>query len=307
MKNYYAFILLVWIIALLLVIASVGNPIEKHNKKHDNITLSNFSRISSKIESYYSNNGKLPENLKLIDDEQYPLEFKNKKTKKEFEYKITSDLNYQLCTDFFTDSSNTALYVTENSHKKGYDCITYKVLGNNIVEDWQSISPTPIVSQPPVNSFYVERDFGSPDTRIYFHMAIPQNLKIVYGKEGATGGKTAFELNGKSLLEFTIPHTAVQEKVEDYEKIENPNIPDGLYRVSGDSRKSATGILAESYVDNLYFESGDDKCPVALVDNPPCSDMTINTWAVTAVFVGDIWNRQIADEIMGSLSPVPKF
>lgn len=174
-------------------------------------------------------------------------------------------------------------------------------------EDLLADVPTNTETMPTViddliysSTFYVERDLQSPSTRSYFNATLPENVEVMYGTEGTTGGRTILSLDGSNLIEFTIPHIAQPSEVTEYEEIGNTEFGI-LYRIKSEDLSVPSRGTLYFYTDDLSFERGDDKCPVEIVENLPCSNHVLSL-GIFAVFVGDVANLSIADEIMGSLS-----
>lgn len=105
-------------------------PQEARNRKIDQQVINNLYSINAAVDNYYATNKKLPENLQLLlaIDSNNLLESHliNPFTKKSIEYKLVSDTQYDLCTDFLTNASQNE-YPSEWKYQVGYDCITMTV------------------------------------------------------------------------------------------------------------------------------------------------------------------------------------
>ena len=128
--------------SLLIIIASLSfaflvieSPKEARNRRIDRQVVDNFYTINSAVDNYYIANKKLPENLQMLlevdNNSLMESQLVNPLSKKNIEYKVVSDLQYDLCTDFLTDS-NQDEYRTEWKYKVGYDCITMTVYNGQV-------------------------------------------------------------------------------------------------------------------------------------------------------------------------------
>lgn len=144
MKKYKIFLIELGILCAVLVGVSfyiAGTPISQRAVNLDETRLNDFQEIKHQIDNYYRDNQSLPKaldnlgsgiNNNLIDPE----------TKQKYSYSSVSNVEYQLCTTFSTDSDETGFNeyrsygLGNKSHKKGYDCIKYKI-------ESYLITPTP--------------------------------------------------------------------------------------------------------------------------------------------------------------------
>ena len=167
MRKYYIFIILLGILVFGLIVAGfieVGTPLDKRAIAADNKRLSSFSAISYLINDYYYAKSKLPNSLsELKISGSYSTS--DPETKKTYDYKKISDTSYNLCTTFSTDSEEAAKKnrsvraydysddydYSDKKHKKGYDCIEYKVEDYGY-EDYDARTPSPAVIDNTIKS-----------------------------------------------------------------------------------------------------------------------------------------------------------
>lgn len=129
--KVYLFGSLVLILAsLVFAFTIIESPKVARNRKIDQQLVNNFYNINGAVNNYYLANKKLPTNLEMLlaidDNALLGDNLVNPNTKKNIEYKVVSDNQYDLCTDFLTDSSQEP-YRGEWKHKVGYDCVTMTV------------------------------------------------------------------------------------------------------------------------------------------------------------------------------------
>lgn len=114
----------------------VESPTETRNRKIDEQVLRDFSSIKNGLNEYYNINKKLPDNLEELKEEINYLSadnFVNPRTKKDYEYKLLSNQEFELCSDFLTsnidENSNDSRYSPFFTwkHEKGYQCIEQKI------------------------------------------------------------------------------------------------------------------------------------------------------------------------------------
>lgn len=172
MRNYYIFILgflgLFVFIVVVLGISLAGNPSVQRDKSVDATRISDFSSLKYEIERYYQETGKLP---KKLTDLKSRIPVKDPKTKTEYDYIVETEITYKLCAEFSLDTreetddrySNSSYY-NEQKHKKGYDCIEYK-LSDYIIKP--TVSPTPTITPIPKLVGFWTFDDGSDLSYIY--------------------------------------------------------------------------------------------------------------------------------------------
>lgn len=132
-KYYISFVALsMFIFAVVVAGVIVVSPSAKRDETLDKTRIEDFNNIHSQIDSYYSNNHKLPISL----DELGSSNIKDPQTLKSYTYETTGESSYKLCTEFSTDSlqvnDNSNSYYSSGSiynqkHKKGYDCLSFKI------------------------------------------------------------------------------------------------------------------------------------------------------------------------------------
>ncbi len=122
--------IIIIVASLVFAFLVIESPKEARNRKIDLQAIDNFNAINVAVDNYYVANKKLPENLQMLLalDNNVLLEAQlvNPLSKKNIEYKPASDIQYDLCTDFLTDSIQNE-YRTQWKYKVGYDCITMTV------------------------------------------------------------------------------------------------------------------------------------------------------------------------------------
>ncbi len=146
MKRYKIFLIELGILCAVLVGVSfyiAGTPISQRAINLDKTRLNDFQEIKYRIDNYYRDNQKLPRTLDELGGTVNSNSI-DPESKQKYSYSIKSNSGYQLCTTFSTDSVETGYdeyryYALEDrSHKKGYDCIEYKIEAYLITP-----SPTP--------------------------------------------------------------------------------------------------------------------------------------------------------------------
>lgn len=182
----------------------------------DQKRMSNFSTASYEIEYYYEDNNKLPD--KLSDLKREGAEFiLDPETNKPYDYKKVSEASYELCTAFSTDSKEVNAkkkkstyyddydydYGVKKDHKKGYDCIEYKIDENLFNDDYPEYSydePDPITSPSATsikklspNSKWTSQDYGADIT-----------LTNAYLSETKVVGGDYLANKNSLLLEYTV-------------------------------------------------------------------------------------------------------
>ncbi len=112
----------------------VESPAQTRNRKIDTAILDNFNVIDGAIITYYRENGKMPENLDVLENDfSYLLEadLKNPLTQEKFEYKVSGEKSYELCTTFMSANQDANVqedYYRERwPHAAGYQCLSQKV------------------------------------------------------------------------------------------------------------------------------------------------------------------------------------
>lgn len=192
MRNYYIFISILGVVVLTGVVIGFvvgGNPTQLKEMGYDASRVGGFSTISYNIDNYFQTNNKLP--TTLADTTLLPTNTIDPITKKPFVYEVTSPTSYKLCTDFSTDTTkpenmkNTYNYIggtDTQKHKKGYDCITYKVnapmIKNNVEPikesgvsvQYSKLDPTSDIIGKPMGEIVTDTDLSirvGPEAHLY--------------------------------------------------------------------------------------------------------------------------------------------
>lgn len=114
----------------------VESPLETRARKEDNAILERFDRIDNAINTYYSEQKKMPAVLEdLLKDKTFYL-LKNEDitdplTKAKFNYKVSGEKVYELCASFKTSNKNQTdsryNYLYDRwPHDAGYQCLPRK-------------------------------------------------------------------------------------------------------------------------------------------------------------------------------------
>lgn len=136
-KTKTLFFILALIIILSAFVASwfyIESPRETRMRKIDNMTVSNINNLENLVNNYYQENEELPKQLDDLEDLNYYDKdvFINPETRKEIEYNVLSNSEFELCTEFMLasdkDINGNEIEVRNNyndrvKHDKGYDCI----------------------------------------------------------------------------------------------------------------------------------------------------------------------------------------
>ncbi len=138
MKKQYILTGVITFFVLLSIIYGftiIGFPPDSRGIKFDNTRRSNLRDIKTRIESYASSNGKLPQAITEATREVTYIKTNDPENGKPYEYYTTGVNSYKLCATFSTEyessqSSNMALYDYSYSssqfrHEKGYNCFPF--------------------------------------------------------------------------------------------------------------------------------------------------------------------------------------
>jgi len=154
-KTYIALALITIgvLTGLVYAFTQVGSPTTARNQKSDQTRVDRLRNITYKIESYYSVNNRLPENLSQLTVDSYsPMT--DPDTDAPFIYEVVSDLSYKLCATFYTSTLDEKApgaphlptipgeYETNFFHPEGYHCFTTSVKFYSPPYNYQT--PTPI-------------------------------------------------------------------------------------------------------------------------------------------------------------------
>ncbi len=133
-KIWRAFALVLVIGSIVLGFAVLGSPFTQRQYKYDQQKVSDLQNLNSQIQSYYSVNSKLPENLDQIKEMAYYVSFNDTQTGTPYEYSKVSATSYSLCAVFNKDSkeandSRAYPYYGEVNwtHPAGKHCFTQKI------------------------------------------------------------------------------------------------------------------------------------------------------------------------------------
>lgn len=153
MAKYYLFIafLTVFVIGIFIIAFSfIGNPLERKAISFDKERVNAFAIIQTEIRSYSYSKG-LPQDLSQVPylkSTRYNY-LKDPETQKPYEYHILSNNSYKLCATFSTDSSKQDIYTketlskTNNTYKKGYNCLKYQISIPQTNNSYPTRTPTP--------------------------------------------------------------------------------------------------------------------------------------------------------------------
>lgn len=78
----------------------LGSPATQRLYKNDTQKINNLQEINNYVQSFYSQNGRLPENLNDVSTLGYLPNFTDPQTGKPYEYIRKGTLNYSLCAEF---------------------------------------------------------------------------------------------------------------------------------------------------------------------------------------------------------------
>ena len=132
-KNYI-YISAVSFVVLLAVIYGfwVVSPFKTKDIREDQAKVTDVANIKNAITNYYRTYKKLPDQLVDLHSTNPTLPINDSSTNAPYAYSITGAVNYSICSDFQTDSSESsgpsynyyAAYVTLN-HPKGHYCYSF--------------------------------------------------------------------------------------------------------------------------------------------------------------------------------------
>ncbi len=141
------------IFATLIIIGSIvwgfsvlGSPRNQRLVKYDQQKISDLSSIKSAVESYYSVNASIPNDLDLLNMSYYYFNKIDPQTGKEYEYIKTSNEAYSLCAEFNKTSDKNSnlgqgeyyydMYTGGNinwDHQNGRSCFDFKINPNFVL------------------------------------------------------------------------------------------------------------------------------------------------------------------------------
>lgn len=195
MRKYYLFIFILTVVIggiCMWGIVHTGNPFEERALTNDSTRLMNLNSIKYEVERYVSINGHLPASQKDTN-----FTYFDPVSKKPYEYSQVSDKTYKLCAVFETSAQiaksnkvqNPALLPPDiQPHKKGHDCLPYRLSQNVAL----LVSPTPTPPPPPRLVGYWKLDLLNPGYGVFDEVSqendgIISNVKEVDGKVGKAG------------------------------------------------------------------------------------------------------------------------
>ncbi len=134
-KNFA--IAIVTVLSLVLLAAVIWPLNEQRDKSVDRVIDADLSSISQSVDEYYSENGRLPdeiEDLELGDDTEARI------SKYSYSFDKDSSRSYKLCAVFKTDTTQSdddgtdlpiysSFYEAQRTHAAGLDCYDYEVYG----------------------------------------------------------------------------------------------------------------------------------------------------------------------------------
>ncbi|MCK9578042.1 DUF5671 domain-containing protein [bacterium] len=133
-KFNLAYFIITCFFVLVVLISSffiIESPAEARARKLDQKIINNFETIKRGLETYYRDNQKLPESLKVLEEQNYSYvdskEFKEGESEKYYDYKVIEGKRFELCATFNSSSviggKETAYNSANWKHDKGYQCI----------------------------------------------------------------------------------------------------------------------------------------------------------------------------------------
>lgn len=149
MRNTYLFLALLslFIIGVLIAVFSiVGSPVSQQLIAYDKVRISDFSNIKYAIDTYYTTNKQLVKSLAELPSTTH---ITDPESKKQYTYNPKTNSQFQLCTNFSTDSTKQDTYSLNPygtkpvTYRKGYACLDYE-LSSYVMQNNQYISPTPV-------------------------------------------------------------------------------------------------------------------------------------------------------------------
>jgi hypothetical protein len=133
--GFYLYGSLAVVVAAFLTGVVLESPLNARAKRHDEIVVSRLETIEANINSYYSDQKALPENLKLLTDNVKffldPNSLTDPQTGEEFRYRVISEKKYELCAEFMTESEKQAGFdvpFRKWEHGMGEKCFEREVM-----------------------------------------------------------------------------------------------------------------------------------------------------------------------------------
>lgn len=232
MRNTYLALLLLTLIAVATicgVFIKNGFPISRQALALDNTRIQDFTTISYAIESYYSQNGKLPEELSEVSLSGPYNDIKDPQSKEPYGYIVREEREYQLCTTFSASYDEAKKYDSTISYsfpssqsqknfkyKKGYSCITYTIPSTvypyNTAPVWTPPVSTPTPTKP------VSKITSPAKNDV---LCVEDNRRLMWFAAGNGDHKVTITLLSPSnvaygIAEINIPHENGEEMMDDY-------------------------------------------------------------------------------------------
>jgi hypothetical protein len=125
-------VVIVFIVAFMVV----ESPQETRKRHVDEEVIGHFNQIDNSLNNYYRENGEIPADLYILQAEYQHIDddiLKNPSTKEEYEYKVISEKEYELCTTFQLsnkeEQQDKYRYINKDwIHDAGYQCLSQKIL-----------------------------------------------------------------------------------------------------------------------------------------------------------------------------------
>lgn len=244
MRNTYLFLLLLTIVAIATisgVFLKNGLPISRQALALDNTRLQDFTNISYAVESYYAQQGKLPEKLSEISLNGPYADIKDPQSKEGYGYIVRGEREYQLCTTFSAsydeakkyDSTIDYQYPTSQpkknfTYKKGYSCITY-IIPSTV---YPYNSTIPVITPPlltPTPTQPVSKVVSPAKNDV---LCVEDNRRLMWFATGKGDHKVTITLLSPAnvaygVAEVNIPHENGDEIMDDY----TWNLPDTMSKL----------------------------------------------------------------------------
>ena len=129
-KIFFFVSLIIMTSAFIASFFLIESPTEARNRKLDEKIIQDFDAMRYAIDSYYSKNKTLPQNLEDIKIETINSRDLNFDNSKEYDYKITGEETYELCANFLSSNLEKTMSYSDTiwKHDKGYQCIKKEVI-----------------------------------------------------------------------------------------------------------------------------------------------------------------------------------
>lgn len=148
----------------------IGLPRDSRGMRFDAIRVNNLSSIKNRIDSYASQNKRLPQSIRQAVATDSYVKILDPETDKPYEYIITDTDSYRLCATFDTDNTRRDMpqidyySPSEFRHSKGYNCFPFTVnLGTNYNYFSPTITPLIVeaVSPTDVTKYFTDKNIES--------------------------------------------------------------------------------------------------------------------------------------------------